>query len=206
MFNHNTEETDINNNNPYYTKKDGKLVITIGGKEFTFDSFSDFAYKMNAFESDLVINSETNSIDNIEHSSDRTPNIILNIDNIQLPVESRVSYDVEKESRVFDDKNSEEYQNTIELVKALLKENPKLENIIELMFGNNVLGIDILPKTFVYSKNDKHGDAKFKNGKIYITETGREHLRNNPLDVIRLLFHENFHDKFKDKNFVKMKK
>lgn len=199
MFNNRTKSSDTENTNPYFTKRDNKMVITLNGETFEFNNFSEFAYKVDAFESDMTIDDKTGGINSLneidDENKDRTPPLIINIDNIQLPVEKHDEFD----SKTVDDVLSNKEVDTIELIKAYLSSNPNVENIINILFGDNILNLDILPRSIKYDKNDKHGDAKYDKGKIVITKTGKEKLDKNPKDIIRMLFHENLHDKFKER-------
>lgn len=200
MFNQSGVRTDeTENNNQYYRKENNKFVIKVGGEEFKFDSFTDFAYKMDAFELELDLDLDENNdlvlntVDEV--SNNRTPPIVINVVNSVSPVEGSGISNATAIDELYDKRDENDGNiSAAELIKAYNKSMSNVSEIVDILLGNNAFGIPLIDELIKYDDTDKKGHAYSKNGKTYITKKGRELLMKEPRDIIRLLVHERLHN------------
>ena len=190
MFANSKIETDTESTNPYYRKKDGKLNITIGSYNKSYDSYSQFLYVNNAFKLPLKLNDD-GSIRTIRELNDRTPSFV-----IQYDFNSTPSSPVEKTVHIYNEDaikeliEQREEDGKINTTKLLTNTNID-KRYLQFLFGDNVHNVKLLDSDIYYEetppKNSKgkviingmyYGRYDSKTGRIYLAKSGLEYILN----------------------------
>lgn len=192
MFKANTEN-DNNGNNRYYRKENNKLNITIGGKTFNFNSFSQFMYDMNAIT--LNIANENGQIQSVVTTPGRTPSIYISTDYSTSPVKVQ--------AQTIDDvvSSATDKRKSVLATDLLQAANVSSDNI-SLLLGKNVYGLSIIDEKVYYDKTKDNVDSYYGSttDKIYLTKRGIERVKNGDVKLTRLLIHEKIHKTFTQHN------
>ena len=180
-----------------YRDNEGKFVVKIGNKIFTFNSYNDFI-----INNDLVrVNTKPNESGNNFTRTSSNPNIRYKIVT-SSPVEDS---NTRKQTKP---QTSEDIQNNAVAIMQSGMSN-KAEAIANLIFDKNTVNLlienDLLPTTLVYDEtfNDKNDAKNASFNKITgITTIGPKFisiLSDNNLEyrkqAIRKLIHEKLHDR-----------
>lgn len=206
VLNKDVINTPENNKNRYIYKKDGKLVINIGGKINTYNNFGEFILEHNAFKTDVKRENGSNFIiDDVKQSLYISPEVIY----AQPPVRGgdnktdTIIAPKDPIERVIKQKST----STAIKIDNILRNISLTENeysIINEALSDN---IPLLPDEVYYTSQTSKANAIFKipkSGKhkgkpvIYITNKGLNLIKRNPKDALRLLIHENFHKQFNE--------
>ena len=182
-----------------YRDNEGKFVVKIGNKIFTFDSYNDFI-----INNDLVrINTKPNESGNNFTRTSSNPNVRYKIVT-SSPVEDSNTREQTKPQ------TSEDIQNTAISIMQSGMSN-KADAIANLIFDKNTVDLliknDLLPTTLVYDENFNTGEGRKTinasfNKSNKVTTIGPRFmsiLSNNNVEyrkqAIRKLIHEKLHDK-----------
>jgi molybdopterin converting factor small subunit len=190
MFTNSKVETDTESTNPYYRKKDGKLNITIGSYNKSYDTYSQFLYINNAFKLPLKMN-EDGSIRTIRELNDRTPSFVIQYDFNNAP-----SSPVEKTVHIYNEDaikeliEQREDDGKINTTKLLTNTNID-KRYLQFLFGDNAHNVKLLDSDIYYEetppKNSKgkviingmyYGRYDNKTGRIYLAKSGLEYILN----------------------------
>ena len=182
-----------------YRDNEGKFVIKIGDKIFTFDSYNDFI-----INNDLIrVNTKPNESGNNFTRTSSNPNVRYKIVT-SSPVEDS---NTGKQTRP---QTSKDIQNNAIVIMQSGMSN-KAEAIANLIFDKDVVDLlvknDLLPTTLTYDENFNTGEGRETinasfNKSSKITTIGPRFmsiLSNNNVEyrkqAIRKLIHEKLHDK-----------
>ena len=182
-----------------YRDNEGKFVVKIGNKVFTFDSYNDFI-----INNDLVrVNTKPNESGNNFTRTSSNPNVRYKIVT-SSPVEDSNTREQTKPQ------TSEDVQNNAIAIMQSGMSN-KAEAIANLIFDKNTVDLliknDLLPTTLVYDENFNTGEGRETinasfNKSNKVTTIGPRFmsiLSNNNVEyrkqAIRKLIHEKLHDK-----------
>ena len=182
-----------------YRDNEGKFVVKIGDKIFTFDSYNDFI-----INNDLVrVNTKPNESGNNFTRTSSNPNIRYKIVT-SSPVEDSNTREQTKPQTSEDIQN-----NAINIMQSGISN--KAEAIANLIFDKNTVDLltknDLLPTTLVYDENFNTGEGRETinasfNKSNKVTTIGPRFmsiLSNNNVEyrkqAIRKLIHEKLHDK-----------
>ena len=182
-----------------YRNNEGKFIVKIGNKIFTFDSYNDFI-----INNDLVrVNTKPNESGNNFTRTSSNPNIRYKIVT-SSPVEDS---NTRKQTKP---QTSEDIQNNAIAIMQSGMSN-KAEAIANLIFDKNTVDLliknDLLPTTLVYNENFNTGEGRETinasfNKSNKVTTIGPRFmfiLSNNNVEyrkqAIRKLIHEKLHDK-----------
>ena len=190
MFTNSKVETDTESTNPYYRKKDGKLNITIGSYNKSYDTYSQFLYVNNAFKLPLKMN-EDGSIRTIRELNDRTPSFVIQYDFNNTPISP-----VEKTVHIYNEDaikeliEQREDDGKINTTKLLTNINID-KRYLQFLFGDNAHNVKLLDSDIYYEetppKNSKgkviinemyYGRYDSKTGRIYLAKSGLEYILN----------------------------
>lgn len=182
-----------------YRDNEGKFVVKIGNKIFTFDSYNDFI-----INNDLVrVNTKPNESGNNFTRTSSNPNIRYKIVTSSPVEDSNTREQIKPQT-------SEDIQNNAIAIMQSGMSN-KAEAIANLIFDKNTVDLliknDLLPTTLVYDKNFNTGEGRETinasfNKSNKVTTIGPRFmsiLSNNNVEyrkqAIRKLIHEKLHDK-----------
>ena len=182
-----------------YRDNEGKFVVKIGNKIFTFDSYNDFI-----INNDLVrVNTKPNESGNNFTRTSSNPNVRYKIVT-SSPVEDSNTREQTKPQ------TSEDIQNNAIAIMQSGMSN-KAEAIANLIFDKNTVELliknDLLPTTLIYDENFNIGEGRETinasfNKSNKVTTIGPRFmsiLSNNNVEyrkqAIRKLIHEKLHDK-----------
>lgn len=188
MFKTKSVSNDNNKHNPYFRKKDGKLNITIGEYNKSFDTFGQFLYTHNGFTLPLNVNSN-GTIKEIGSSGNMTPEFTIQydfVDTPQSPVEEeKLIYNQHELLKTIENRDKD---NRIDTIKLLHYTNID-SRYLEMLFGKNAENINLLDTSIYYeemSPVNSKGVVKIK-GNYYgrfDKSTGRIYLSKYAIDTI----------------------
>ena len=183
---------NVNNKNTkdniYIYKKNGKFVVSINGKERTYDNFSDFSVKENAFKTNQGGNEQTGYFNNdVDIKS-----LYINIDTVSSPVEEHEAKADKISSTELIRKGSMETPvSTFELLRSIGFDTETANHYLGLAEDS----VSIIDSSIYYDSKTTGAYAYYSNGKVFFTNkgSGREGIR--PSRMLRLLVHESIHAK-----------
>lgn len=193
------------------TRKDGKFVITIGNKNWEFESFNDFVLNQSVVRINTKPNASRTS--NFERSFNNNDNVeqtfkIDIIRNTSTPVEERVQAQSTTSTNI-----NNSGLNVNEKVKNILtsNESDKGINILNTIIGTDNIfneenikifkNLDLLPKSIIFDEhfndngNTENARVNLDNNEVTVGQQWLD-LFNSPLTrqrAIRILMHEQIH-------------
>lgn len=175
--------------NKHFYKENGKLYIEFDGNRMEYDSYFQFIMKNNAFK----VNVEAKN-GKFTQKSDSSNSLYINVVSLE-----EAKDDYEAADPII---NKEE---ALKMIQEATDENPANASVVleKLGLGSHPINPWIangLITDEIYYNEDETGDASFKDGKIYIRKRGINTIRKNPFEFIRLLAHENLHQRFDEAN------
>lgn len=188
MFKTKSVSNDNNKHNAYFRKKDGKLNITIGGYNKSFDTFGQFLYTHNGFTLPLSVTSN-GTIKEIGSSGNMTPEFTIQYDFVDTPQSP-----VEEEKLIYNQNEllktikNRDKDNRIDTIKLLHCTNID-SRYLEMLFGKNAENINLLDTSIYYEETppvNAKGVVKIK-GNYYgrfDKSTGRIYLSKYAIDTI----------------------
>ena len=186
FFTINNAKNDNVKENNYFYKENGKLVVEFNGNKRTYDNFGEFIIKNNAFKTHQSLNKQGGYFD-IEENSESlyidTSNQVKDI----TPVEEQGT--TENIADTIASASKTKSNNTADLLKVAKIE----QEVIDILTGNNEFNINILPNVYYYDSSMPAAQTYNRAGNVYIAPKGITTMKSNPLEIIRLLAHENLH-------------
>ena len=184
--------------NRFIQKKDGKLIINLGGETFVYDNFADFAIKENIYKTNQGVNAEGGYFE----VADNTKSMYIDVKTLS-PVEGTLD---ETADQLLDEATEEKPVDAKQFLESV--GTPKEQ--IDVLTGNNEYGIFVVPENFDYNDADETRDASYntETNRVSLTKRGRSYIlgdrsakskasrtqRGNR--AVRLLMHEGLHKKF----------
>lgn len=171
--------------NEYIQKDgDGKILITIGGKKFTYNNFAHFVLDQNAFKTNFAGFKIT----------DRAKSIFVDIDKITSPVEGTIlTIDdiTKKDNTIFNKETPLASKTILDIVGA----DPEKVKIVS---GDNVHNLSIIPEEVYYDANKYvvRGVYKKSEDKIELARKAFNTEKTSPDNLLAVLIHENIHRQF----------
>lgn len=188
MFKTKSVSNDNNKHNAYFMKKDGKLNITIGEYNKSFDTFGQFLYTHNGFSLPLSVASN-GTIKEIGSSGNMTPEFTIQydfVDTSQSPVEEeKLIYNQHELLKTIENRDKDNRIDTIKLLQCTNIDN----RYLEMLFGKNAENINLLDTSIYYEETppvNAKGVVKIK-GNYYgrfDKSTGRIYLSKYAIDII----------------------
>lgn len=175
-------------NNDYVYKENNQLVINIGGKEFKYNSYSDFVMKNNAFKTRQKYNENTGYFEIPEYS--KSFNVTFQIREKQTnPILNREESITERLQS-----SGDEGMSTFELLTLF----GYSKDDINVLTGQteDLNGISLIPDRIYYDAKKGVKFAYTTKGKVYIKEKGLNSMlkHNIKYGSARILMHEQFHN------------
>lgn len=175
-------------NNDYVYKENNKLVINIGGKEFKYNSYSDFVIENNAFKTRQKYNENTGYFEIPDYS--RSFNVTFQIREKQSnPILQR-----EESIKERLESSGDEGMSTFELLTLF----GYSKDDINILTGQteDLNGISLIPDRIYYDGKKGVKFAYTTKGKVYIKEKGLNSMlkHNIKYGSARILMHEQFHN------------
>lgn len=180
--------------NPYFYKKDGKIIVEIGDYKKEYNNFGELVIDNNAFNTRQGVTEDGNyfeqtgitkslyfNVDVIEKADDNT--------NLSRIEQATINKPIKTIDLLID--------NGISFADALIFTNE----------ANNLVPLELYYDSKEAYKKDKEKDdrrrayTKSKTNNIVITPEGLRYLRENPKDLLRLLIHENIHARINSSKF-----
>lgn len=199
--------------NRYIQKtKDGKLQISFdySKEKFTYDSFTEYVLKHNAFKLDIAVDKNGNFAQSDQFKQRSSPLYVAAVNN-NFPVESNgINTNLAK---ALDNTNEDGSVN----VKEVLMADGHTEETVDVLSGKNAAGLNLLEKKVVLDRTDNGNENAKYNGLtdvITITNTGyqkvitvkgqkRQNYKNK--DLLQLLLHENLHGRIRELHLMDRK-
>lgn len=175
-------------NNDYVYKENNQLVINIGGKEFKYNSYSDFVMKNNAFKTRQKYNENTGYFEIPDYS--KSFNVTFQIREKQSnPILNR-----EESIKERLQSSGDEGMSTFELLTLF----GYSKDDINVLTGQteDLNGISLIPDKIYYDGKKGVKFAYTTKGKVYIKEKGLNSMlkHNIKYGSARILMHEQFHN------------
>ena len=178
--------------NKYFYKENNKFIVNIGNYNKVYDDYFSFVMENNCFKTNITSDSKGNFTENISERND----LYVDIDSI-IPANDTDFINGE-EVKLNDGLNvlTKATKETPASVKEIFNKMGFGETLISHLLSNKHFNIPLsLIADEVYYDSDLRlsYDAKYSNGKVFITAKGVESIRRNPQNIVRLLAHENIH-------------
>ena len=181
-------------NNPYFYKKDGKIVVEIGDYKKEYNNFGELVVDNNAFNTRQGVTEDGNYFE----QTGITKSLYFNVDVIEKADNntnlSRIEQaTIDKPIKTIDLL----IDNGISFADALIFTNE----------ANNLVPLELYYDSKETYKKDKEKDdgrrayTKSRTNNVVITPEGLRYLRENPKDLLRLLVHENIHARINSSKF-----
>lgn len=179
----NRNERNVKTNKHFY-KENGKLYVEFGDTKLEYDSYFNFVMENDAFK----VNVESKN-GNFTHNTSENNDFYISVDKIEpgkTPYELlNPTAQVDEAVDLIESASSEVPVETAEVLRLIGADLERFVPMIESGAFRRRLYFEINPNKKVH--------ARIENGKIYITKEGAKLIRNKPVELIRLLAHENFH-------------
>lgn len=176
----------------YYRRENGKFIINLGGKDYTYENYGDFMLQNKGFNT------------NVDGSNGSFVTGHLNENRITIDTSVRdTTQDVSPENTfvsdlLFNDKNPK--RKTVD-TKDVLEAAGVPQEKIDILLGTNS-GMPIASKKVKASTIDDGTTNAYydtDDNTVYITAKGAAAMNSNPTNAVRLILHENLHRLFHNK-------
>lgn len=176
----------------YYRRENGKFIINLGGKDYTYENYGDFLLQNRGFNT------------NVDGSNGSFVTGHLNENRITIDTSVRdTTQDVSPENTfvsdlLFNDKNPK--RKTVD-TKDVLEAAGVPQEKIDILLGTNS-GMPIASKKVKASTIDDGTTNAYydtDDNTVYITAKGAAAMNSNPTNAVRLILHENLHRLFHNK-------
>lgn len=176
----------------YYRRENGKFIINLGGKDYTYENYGDFLLQNRGFDT------------NVDGSNGSFVTGHLNENRITIDTSVRdTTQDVSPENTfvsdlLFNDKNPK--RKTVD-TKDVLEAAGVPQEKIDILLGTNS-GMPIASKKVKASTIDDGTTNAYydtDDNTVYITAKGAAAMNSNPTNAVRLILHENLHRLFHNK-------
>lgn len=163
--------------NKYLSKRNGKLVLTLNGKEFVYNNFTEFILKNNAFNTNQ-------DVDKFGHYFE------VNKKGFFIKAERSTPVKEEQQDRLFtpDDIFDGDSSKTVYSGKSIAEKVGIDESII-----NIAEDLDLLPKEVRYSKRNTKAKAQTNKNSILLFKHFVTAVNKDKYEAMRILIHERLH-------------
>ena len=196
--------TETNVSGKHISKKNGKIVITIGKYKKEYNSYSQFIILNNAFKTNVAGNNTVNIYD--EDNYDKLSRIYIENSETISPVKETEHKVTKQKINTFQDwlnKNKSRIGPTkaIPTEEFLKNSGSDIDEVNKILDKDKELkdatgGLGLLPDNIYLGKKAKgkeKGVRSKSSGRVYITDKGIDSIKGNSHDAIRLSIHENVH-------------
>lgn len=163
--------------NKYLSKRNGKLVLTLNGKEFVYNNFTEFILKNNAFNTNQ-------DVDKFGHYFE------VNKKGFFIEVQKSTPVKEEQQDRLFtsDDIFDGDSSKTVYSGRSIAERVGIDESII-----NIAEDLDLLPKEVRYSKRNTKAKAQTNKNSILLFKHFVTAVNKDKYEAMRILIHERLH-------------
>lgn len=176
----------------YYRRENGKFIINLGGKDYTYENYGDFMLQNKGFNT------------NVDGSNGSFVTGHLNENRITIDTSVRdTTQDVSPENTFVSDllfNNKNPNRKTVD-TKDVLEAAGVPQEKIDILLGTNS-GMPIASKKVKASTIDDGTTNAYydtDDNTVYITAKGAAAMNSNPTNAVRLILHENLHRLFHNK-------
>lgn len=181
-------------NNPYFYKKDGKIVVEIGDYKKEYNNFGELVIDNNAFNTRQGITEDGNYFE----QTGITKSLYFNVDVIEKADDNTNLSRIEQAT----------IDKPIKTIDLLIDNGISFADaLIFTDESNNLVPLELYYDSKEAYKKDKEKDdgrrayTKSRTNNVVITPEGLRYLRENPKDLLRLLIHENIHARINSSGF-----
>lgn len=163
--------------NKYLSKRNGKLVLTLNGKEFIYNNFTEFILKNNAFNTNQ-------DVDKFGHYFE------VNKKGFFIEAQKSTPVKEEQQDRLFtpDDIFDGDSSKTVYSGRSIAEKVGIDESII-----NIAEDLDLLPKEVRYSKRNTKAKAQTNKNSILLFKHFVTAVNKDKYEAMRILIHERLH-------------
>ena len=163
--------------NKYLSKRNGKLVLTLNGKEFVYNNFTEFILKNNAFNTNQ-------DVDKFGHYFE------VNKKGFFIRAQKSTPVKEEQQDRLFtpDDIFDGDSSKTVYSGRSIAEKVGIDESII-----NIAEDLGLLPKEVRYSKRNTKAKAQTNKNSILLFKHFVTAVNKNKYEAMRILIHERLH-------------
>lgn len=163
--------------NKYLSKRNGKLVLTLNGKEFVYNNFTEFILKNNAFNTNQ-------DVDKFGHYFE------VNKKGFFIEAQKSTPVKEEQQDRLFtpDDIFDGDSSKTVYSGRSIAEKVGIDESII-----NIAEDLDLLPKEVKYSKRNTKAKAQTNKNSILLFKHFVTAVNKDKYEAMRILIHERLH-------------
>lgn len=163
--------------NKYLSKRNGKLVLTLNGKEFVYNNFTEFILKNNAFNTNQ-------DVDKFGHYFE------VNKKGFFIEAQKSTPVKEEQQDRLFtpDDIFDGDSSKTVYSGRSIAEKVGIDESII-----NIAEDLDLLPKEVRYSKRNTKAKAQTNKNSILLFKHFVTAVNKDKYEAMRILIHERLH-------------
>lgn len=163
--------------NKYLSKRNGKLVLTLNGKEFVYNNFTEFILKNNAFNTNQ-------DVDKFGHYFE------VNKKGFFIKAQKSTPVKEEQQDRLFtpDDIFDGDSSKTVYSGRSIAEKVGIDESII-----NIAEDLGLLPKEVRYSKRNTKAKAQTNKNSILLFKHFVTAVNKNKYEAMRILIHERLH-------------
>lgn len=163
--------------NKYLSKRNGKLVLTLNGKEFVYNNFTEFILKNNAFNTNQ-------DVDKFGHYFE------VNKKGFFIKAQKSTPVKEEQQDRLFtpDDIFDGDSSKTVYSGRSIAEKVGIDESII-----NIAEDLDLLPKEVRYSKRNTKAKAQTNKNSILLFKHFVTAVNKDKYEAMRILIHERLH-------------
>ena len=184
----------IAGNNPYFYKKDGKIIIEIGDYKREYNNFGELVIANNAFNTRQGVTEDGSYFE----QTGITKSLYFNVDIIEKADDNTNLSRIEQAT----------INKPIKTIDLLIDNGiPFADALIFTDESNNLVPLELYYDSKEAYKKDKEKDdgrrayTKSRTNNVAITPEGLRYLRENPKDLLRLLIHENIHARINSSKF-----
>lgn len=181
-------------NNPYFYKKDGKIVVEIGDYKKEYNNFGELVIDNNAFNTRQGVTEDGNYFE----QTGITKSLYFNVDVIEKADDNTNLSRIEQAS----------IDKPIKTIDLLIDNGISFTDaLIFTDESNNLVPLELYyDSKEAYKKDEEKDDGrraytKNRTNNVVITPEGLRYLRENPKDLLRLLIHENIHARINSSKF-----
>ena len=198
---------DVEHSSEHFFKDKNGFGIKIGDEVFRYKNFTEFVIKNNAFKTTQI----GRNVSQMSNSAAETSRIYFEIVKTTTPVSQEEKEDTKERLKNIQSRLKEKGIRkdvpikTDELIDAIKLSDEEVRKYSRLKNS----GLDIIPDEIILSNRaakGERGSSRTKDGRIKITNLGLETIASNDKNAIRLLVHEQLHNKIREQKFFKGKK
>ena len=180
--------------NPYFYKKNGKIVVEIGDYKKEYNNFGELVIDNNAFNTRQGVTEDGNYFE----QTGITKSLYFNVDIIEKADDNTNLSRIEQAT----------IDKPIKTIDLLIDNGISFADaLIFTDESNNLVPLELYYDSKEEYKKDEEKDdgrrayTKNRTNNVVITPEGLRYLRENPKDLLRLLIHENIHARINSSKF-----